>query len=209
MPHVKHTQSDEILLWQGNRPLIYLRTHTGSGKKALILNFDINKSNALKQPATAVLLLRFCEQLRKEKIAPETRITETSEPLELTRRTGEQAEPLIFTAIDLAGEAVEVQEIAPNISLISAPESPGFFNITQGKETLLTASSIFADTREADFSNCSVDDLPASTMATAVDRHTRDDHLWRVWVCLTLAAVLGAWLFTKSSTTSTETTSEP
>lgn len=194
-----HNEADDVLLWQGNRPLIYLRTHSGSGKKALVLNFDINQSNALKQPATAVLLLRFCEQLRKEKIAPETRITETSEPLDLTRRTGAQAAPLHFSKIDLAGTTLATEEIAATISLLSAPDSPGFFTITQGDDTLLTASTIFADTREADFSNCSTDDLPASTMATAVDRHTRDDHLWRVWVCLALATVLGAWFFTKSS----------
>ena len=194
-----HTESDDILLWQGNRPLIYLRSNPTSGKRALILNFDINKSNALKQPATAVLLLRFCEQLRNEKIAPETRITETSEPLKLTRRTDDNAEPLTFAAIDLIGKELSTKKIAPTASHLSAPDSPGFYTITQGKDTLLTASTIFADTREADFSNCSTDDLPASTMATVVDRHTRDDHLWRVWVCLTLATVLGAWFFTKSS----------
>lgn len=193
-----HTESDDILLWQGNRPLIYLRQHPTSGKQALVLNFDINKSNALQQPATAVLLLRFCQQLRNEKIAPETRLTETGEPLELTRHKGARAEPLVFTTLDLEGKELATKKTDPSVSLLSAPDTPGFYTITQGKETLLTASAIFADTREADFSNCSTDNLPASTLASAVDRHTRDDHLWRVWVCLVLAALLGAWHFTKS-----------
>lgn len=198
-----HTQSDEVLLWQGNRPLIFLRYHPTSGNKALIINFDINQSNALKQPATAVLLLRFCEQLRAEKIAPETRITETSEPLELTRRTGDTAQPLIYTSIDLEGKELSTEKIDPSIKALSAPDAPGFFTITQGEDTLLTASTIFADTREADFSQCATDNQPAATLATAVDRHTRDDHLWRVWACLFLAAVFGAWLFTQSGSPAT------
>jgi len=193
-----HNKSDEVLLWQGNRPLIYLRSHSASGNKALILNFDINKSNALKEPATAVMLLRFCEQLRKEKIAPESRITETAEPLELTKRTGEKAPPLVRSLLALDGTVLEALTIPTHTSMISAPDSPGFFTITQGEETLLTSATYFADTREADFSNCATDDLPASTRSTAVDRHTRDDHLWRIWTCLILAAVLGAWWFTKS-----------
>ena len=194
-----HTKSDDVLLWQGNRPLIYLRTHPTSGKKALILNFDINKSNALKQPSIAVLLLRFCEQLRKEKIAPESRITETSEPLELTRHRGKKSPPLTYTILALDATPIEIKNLPPNTSPLTAPDSPGFFTITQGKETLLTSAAYFADTREADFSQCATDELRAPTLATAVDRHTRDDHLWRVWACLTLACLLGAWFFTKPS----------
>lgn len=196
---IPHDQSDDVLLWQGNRPLIYLRTHPTSGNKALILNFDIHQSNALKQPATAILLLRFCEQLRKEKIAPESRITETSEPLEVTRRRGEKAPPLIFTSLALDGSVLATATVPPHTALISAPETPGFFTLTQGEESLLTSATHFADTREADFSHCATNQLPASTMATAVDRHTRDDHLWRIWTCMTLAALLGAWAFSRSA----------
>ena len=194
-----HNAADDILLWQGNRALIYLRTHTASGNKALVFNFDIQKSNALKQPAVAVLLLRFCEQLRHEKVAPETRITETGEPLELTRHQGNKAAPLIFNTLGLDGETLESTQFSTNTSILAAPNTPGFFTIQQGDETLFTSATYFADTREADFSHCANDDLPASTMATAVDRHTRDDHLWRIWTCLILAAVLGAWFFTKSN----------
>ena len=197
-----HTQTDDILLWQGNRPLIFLRTHPTSGNKALILNFDINRSNALKQPATAVLLLRFCEQLRKEKIAPESRITETSEPLELTRHTEEKSPPLTYTTHRLDGKPLETTTLPPRTTTLNAPDTPGFFTITQGQQTLLTSATYFADTREANFSQCATDNLPASTLATAVDRHTRDDHLWRIWICLVLTSILGAWVFTKTGTPS-------
>ncbi|MGB1258418.1 MAG: BatA domain-containing protein [Akkermansiaceae bacterium] len=199
-PSIPHDQSDQVLLWQGNRALIYLRQHPASGNKALIFNFDVLQSNALKQPATAVLLLRFCEQLRKEKVAPESRITETSEPLEITRRTGQEAKPLEFTSLAINGDVLEKSE--PNPRALIAPETPGFFTIKQGETALLTAANYFADTREADFSECGTSEMPAGTLATAVNRHTREDHLWRIWVCLILAALLGAWYFTKGRATS-------
>lgn len=199
-----HDQTDDVLLWQGNRALIFLRTHPTSLKKALVFNFDIQQSNALKQPATAVLLLRFCEQLRNEKIAPETRITETGEPIQLTRHKGNKAPPLNIQQLSLDGQTLKTSQHPHTTNNIYAPNNPGFFTITQGDETLFTSATHFADTREADFSNCSSDDLPASKMATAVDRHTRDDHLWRLWTCLVLTATTGAWYFTRSAKTSTK-----
>jgi len=195
---IPHSERDDVLLWQGNRALIYLSTHPSTRKKALIFNFDIVRSNGMKQPALAVLMLRFCEQLRKEKVAPETRITETAEPLQLTRHTGKDAPSLVQNIFSLDGESIEAKEITTGSNNLTAPETPGFFTLSQGDEALLTSATYFADTREADFSKCATEEIPASTMATAVDRHTRDDHLWRVWACLILVAVLGAWWFTKS-----------
>lgn len=197
-----HTAADDILLWQGSRPLIYLRHNPTSGKHALILNFDINKSNALKHPATAVLLLRYCEQLRKEKIAPETRVTETSEPLTLTSHRGKNSPHLTFTTTDITGKPTSSRQLPPTTtSHLTAPATPGFYTITQGTTPLLTASAVFADTREADLSACATDTQPAATTATATDRHTRDDHLWRLWTCLVLLAALAAWRYTKTTST--------
>ena len=198
-----HQSTDEVLLWQGHRALIYLRTHPSSENKALIFNFDIHQSNALKQPATAVILLRFCEQLRNEKIAPESRITETSEPLDITHHTGKDADPLIYQTIQLDGKVTTTVNNPPHLT---APDTPGFFTITQGKQPLFTSAAYFADTREADFSHCDTAELPAITLATATDRHSRDDHLWRLWTCLILATLLGAWHFTKSAGTASENT---
>ncbi|MBK1854246.1 BatA domain-containing protein [Verrucomicrobiaceae bacterium 5K15] len=195
---IPHAADDEVLLWQGNRALIYLRTHPNSRKKALIFNFDISRSNGMKQPALAVLMLRYCELLQREKVAPETRLTETGEPLQITHHTGADAAPLVQNIITLAGESLEAREIPTSRNDLSAPEQPGFFILSQGDQALLTSATYFADTREADFSDCATEESPASSMASAVDHHTRDDHLWRIWVCMILAAVFGAWWFTKS-----------
>ena len=204
---IPHDADDEVLLWQGNRALIYLRTHPKSGNRALIFNFDIRQSNGMKQPALAVMMLRFCEQLRTEKVAPETRITETSEPLSLTYHSGENAEPLIYAKNSLDGLIHDNQEITKGG--LNALETPGFFSILQGDTALLTAATYFADTREADFSQCASTTVSASTMATAVDRHTRDDHLWRIWICLILGAILLAWHYTKSKNRPQKISLEP
>ena len=190
-----HSESDTVLLWQGHRALIYLRTHPTTKNQALIFNFDILQSNALKQPATAVLLLRFCDHLRKQKIAPESRITETSQPIDLSYQQDEQSPPLVFEKFNLNGSAIKSFQATPPLK---APNEPSFFTISQGDKTLFTSAAYFADTREADFSNCDSDEQFATTLATATDRHSRDDHLWRLWACLVLATLLAAWHFTKS-----------
>ena len=195
---IPHDEGDKVLLWQGNRALIYLRTHPNSGNKALIFNFDIGSSNGMKQPALAVLMLRFCEQLRADKVAPETRITETSEPISLSYKSGQDTPPLTYTTTSLDGETVLTEPL--NANNLTAPETPGFFTISQGELNLLTSATYFADTREADFSQCATGETPASAIASAVDRHTRDDHLWRVWTCLILATLIFAWHFTRTAT---------
>ena len=154
---IPHDESDEVLLWQGNRALIYLRTHPDSKRKALIFNFDILRSNGMKQPALAVMMLRFCEQLRSEKIAPETRITETSEPINLSSQSGADAPSLTHTVLSLDGETIQSE--ATNKNTLSAPETPGFFTIQQGEQMLLSSATYFADTREADFSECATEEL--------------------------------------------------
>ncbi|NWK57271.1 BatA domain-containing protein [Verrucomicrobiaceae bacterium N1E253] len=188
-----HQTSDEVLLWQGSRPLIYLRTHPQSGKKALFFNFDIQQSNALKQESIAVLLLRFCEQLRKEKIAPESRMSETGEPLELSYHTPLSSHPLRYEQLNLDGSVLHSNEVRPPLQ---APDEPGFFHILQAEKPLLSSATYFADTREADFSACGSDRQWASNSASAIDRHTRDDHYWRLWAVIALLCILGAWFYT-------------
>ncbi len=193
---IPHDHEDEVLLWQGDRALIFLRTHPQSKNKALIFNFDIYQSNGMKQPALVILMLRFCEQLRSEKIAPETKLTETSEPLSFSYQSAQDAPPLIYTTTSLDGQIISSKSTRGDD--ITAPGTPGFFTIQQGEQALLSSATYFADTREADFSECSTGEILASNLATAVDRHTHDDHLWRVWACLILVTLLLAWHFTRS-----------
>jgi hypothetical protein len=61
----------------------------------------------------------------------------------------------------------------------------------------LESGAHFADTREADLSSCESIDNVAENAGQAVDRNTREDKLWRLWVILVLAALLLAWHYTK------------
>lgn len=190
-----YTDADTVLLWQGERPLILLRYHPEEKYQALIFNFDISRSNALKQPATAILLLRFCNQIRHHKVAPETRITETDEPLQLAYHQTENSPPLVIRTLNLIGKTLDQKTLNQYRSGIFAPSQPHFFSIHQGEITLFTSACYFADTREADFSLCQTDSLYSATSPQASDRHTREDHYWRIWVCLILAILTASWWF--------------
>lgn len=214
---IELNKSDDVLLWQGNRPLIALRTSTvfdtpdgaspaGDGEAAtqrvrqLIFNFDVTLSNALKQPPTAVLLHRFANGLRDRKVALEATNTEAGQPLTVATRSGEKAAPLELTRYDSSGAPLpEGNEIVPltHARFMHAPTQPGFFRVKQGDELLLESGCHFADTREADLRLCQSDDQISGATGEAVERNTREDHFWRLWILLVLAALLLAWYFTK------------
>jgi len=210
-------QGDDVLLWQGSRPLIALRNSavfedaapTPAGATAaprpvrrvrqLLMNFDPSLSNAFKLPATIVLLHRFCEDIRTRKVAPESKNTETGQPLEIAVMQGPDPDPVRYTVFGPDGTIpIEDRAVpADQVRLLRAPAFPAFFQVTQGDKLLLESGAHFADTREADLSSCESIDNVAENAGQAVDRNTREDKLWRLWVILVLAALLLAWHYTK------------
>lgn len=213
---IQLSKSDDVLLWQGDRPLIALRTSTifdtpdgnppAEGEPAasprrvrqLIFNFDPTLSNALKLPATVVLLHRFSEDLRDRKIAPEARNTEAGQKISISTRTGPDAKPLQLNCFGSDGEVIKSETVPiTHARYLRAPSEPGFFRIRQGDELLLDSGCHFADTREADLRECESDDQVTSVTGETIERNTREDHFWRLWVLLVLSALLLAWYFTK------------
>jgi hypothetical protein len=182
---------DTVILWQDKRPLIFLRdipaTPERPASKQLLFNFDLRLSNAANQPAFIVLLHRFAESIRDAKVAPASVMLETGQPVRVTTAPGK---PVRASATDLAGNPIPLA--AP---LTRAPLTPGFLTITQGDVSLLDAAVYFADTREADFSACGKSDGIAATRESTLERHTRPDPLWRVWILLLVAALLVSWKF--------------
>jgi hypothetical protein len=178
--------SDTVLLWQEKRPLIFLRESTGRNR--LCFNFDLRLSNADKQPAFIVLLHRYAEWIRQSKVAPAAVNLETGQPLSVTSAPGI---PVNFTTVDLNGKPSNVS-LSPGF----APLVPCFLSIDQKDTKLLNAAVFFADTREADFSACGSSGSLAGENRSAIERHTRPDPLWRVWILLLLAALLVSWKFT-------------
>ncbi len=186
--------TDTVLLWQDQRPLIFLR-QTESARQ-LYFNFDPTLSNALKQPAFIVLLHRFAESIRSAKIAPVSLNLETGQPIELTTPAGV---PLTTTATDPIGNPLPHTDLTHR----SAIATPGFMTVATETESLLTAAVHFGDPREADFSACAPAPLDDTAQTAAIDRHTRPDPYWRLWIFLLLATLLTAWKFSIPKSTPT------
>lgn len=186
--------SDTVLLWQEKRPLIFLREKPASENhpaiRQLYFNFDLRLSNAGNQPAFIVLLHRFAESIREAKVAPTSANLESGQPIQVTATPNI---PLQFTATDLTGKP-----LPSPASTTQAPATPCFLTIHQAETPLLDAAVHFADTREADFSACGKSDPAANANQSTIERHTKPDPLWRVWVLLLIAALLVSWKFNTS-----------
>lgn len=178
--------TDTVLLWQDKRPLIFLREKPGS--RQLCFNFDLRLSNALNQPAFIVLLHRFAELIRENKVAPTSLNLETGQLIKITAAPDL---PLQISATDLSGKP-----LPSPVSTTSAPTTPCFLTIRQNDAPLLEAAVHFADTREADFSACGKSDATPIANQSTIERHTQPDPLWRVWILLLIAALLVSWNFT-------------
>lgn len=203
------TASDEVLLWQGQRPLIVLREVLPSEdepskgpKKHLIFNFDLSLSNALKLPSTVVLLHRFTNGLRDEKIAFEALNTETGQELSIAR---DPSLPVVVKDFD---DSEVITRELPGKEPLQAPNKPGYFEIAQGETTLLKSASHFADTREADLRNADSKNEINRLTASVIDQNTSEDKWWPLWVFAILATLLAAWHFTRRKA-STEDSASP
>ncbi|MGE9269571.1 MAG: BatA domain-containing protein [Verrucomicrobiales bacterium] len=219
---LERAPSDDVLLWQGTRPLIFLRElKDAQGRiegEQLCFNFDLRLSNAAQQPAFIICLHRYIERIRRKKIAEVRANLETGQPIEIAANVpiaGEITSPLrIQHKPIINAEGYENSIPAdPRVSL-TTPENPGFLSVSQGGLPLLQAAVYFADTREADFSACASGDTFTVSTHEAVRRHTREDHLWRIWVLLLLASLIVSWRFSKggmppSKTTGSASPNEP
>jgi hypothetical protein len=184
--NITKKEGDRVLLWQGERPLILLR---GGVKQQLLFNFDLNQSNATRLPAFVILLHRFIESIRTEKIAPETANVETNQPLHVS--------------VDPAGKSVmfHAEDGSPDITVppsqvetLRAPVMPGFFEIRQGSLMLMKGAAHFTDTREADLHEAeSIDDLKDQTVASLVEKNSRGDFLAPVWALMAAAMLVLNW----------------
>ncbi|MCF7733839.1 MAG: BatA domain-containing protein, partial [Akkermansiaceae bacterium] len=75
VPMIPADPNDTVLVWAGSKPLISLRplpppadgANSGPATGQLILHFNPNQSNFDRLPAAAVLMLRYCEELRLAK----------------------------------------------------------------------------------------------------------------------------------------------
>ena len=190
-PSIPLIEGDRPLLWQGERTLIFLR-ETG-GRRQLVFNFDVATSNAARVPAFVILIHRFANLIRSEKVALEQLNVEWHQHLSLAHLSGAEAPPLELRTSD--------QERTFPLSqarFLRAPDSHGFFEVSQGESLLLKGASNFAEVREADFSQAgSVSEIGALPDRIKA-RQTRDDPMRPLWILLLGAATILAWAFLKS-----------
>ena len=190
--------NDEVLLRQAERPLILLRnapaTATQAASQQLLFNFDPRLSNIDTQPALIVCLLRFAEQIRSKKIAKSQENWECAQPINIAIKPSTAA--LFLDRLDAQGKTLASQSIAPNQPLF-APAEPGFYQVRQGEEILVTSAAYFADTREADFSLCASENQLTDAQTNTVQAHSSGDPFYHYWIILLLLLLIASWIFIK------------
>jgi len=186
---VPRDKRDRVLLWQADRPLISLR-RTAAGAQQLFCHFDLLSSNARKLPALAVLLHRFLQTIRQEKIAPESANFDLRQRLTLAHLRGEKAAPLQLTT---RTPSATISIPTAQAHLLRAPAQPGFFEVKQGDTLLLQGAAHFADAREAELQQAKpFQDLSKLKLVQTETTHEADSH-WQLWLLLLLATLLGSW----------------
>jgi hypothetical protein len=187
-PSMPIDPADQPLVWQGSRPLLLLREH--EGRRQLLCNFDVVHSNASRLPAFIILVNRFVDRIRTGTIGFEKRNLDLHQRIALTCDVSDSAPPLSFLT------KTGLQTIpAGQIGLIRAPESPGFFSLSQGNKNLLEAAAAFGDTREADFSEAASSTPPVSGARDAAARSSQPDPWWQIWVLLGVLLAILSWHF--------------
>lgn len=190
---IPHEKQDEVLLWQGSRPLITLRRTAGHAWQ-LACHFDLFTSNARKLPALAILLHRFAERVRQEKVTKEAANFDLRQRLHIAHHSSPEAPAL--TVKNPAGETVSIP--VHQVSLLRAPAQAGFFEIRQGEQTLLQGAAHFADVREARLTEAAPLDETGELQNTLVESRLEHDPAWQFWLLALLAALLGSWWWGRS-----------
>lgn len=186
-PSLATTNTDRTLLWQGNHSLIFLREQGRT--RQLVFNFDIAHANADRIPAFILLIRRYVETLRTEKIAPETRNVELHQPLEIAAKLTDEPAELTFTNT----APVRVPVLPPGLASLRAPDEPGWFTVTQGPRKLLEAAAHFADTREADLKKAASENTITTRARDLTLRNSQRDFLAPLWLLLLTGTLLATW----------------
>lgn len=163
---VPFRDGDIPLLWQGSRPMIFLRPEGDSLR--LIFNFDVRRSNAARLPAFALLIHRFLAGQRKAKPAYEAANVETRQQLFLAGHGAVQApnDPQFFSEKDAGGKA------------------------------LFDGAAQFADVRESDFREAAPWRGESAAVQASRQAHAAGAALDPLWALLLAGLMVGNWFAT-------------
>ncbi len=190
---LKAEPSDLVLVWKGEVPLIILK---GEGTtQALVFNFDISKSAFRNQPASLILIHRFCQSVRRDLRRYHRINLECREAIELPPLPDGSEVKSVYQAI---GQAPVEKVLTPSErATLAAPDQPGFFSILVDGEPLLDSALHFADLREADFSDArSEQEMPANSEAER-RKTLQQDPTRQIWALVLIGTLLGSWAWIK------------
>jgi hypothetical protein len=197
---LKPGATDEVLLWQGGRPLVWLRPGADGGVAArqLVLNFDWAAGNAARLPATVLLLRRFVAEVQAAQAGAYSANFDAGAPVPLAdadRKDGKTKEPMIIERHGVASTPTANASETIARSDLRAPGSAGFFKVRRGAKTLVEGAAQFSDVRQGDFraTESFVIPPPSGAETAARERNTRGDPFASLWLALAGAALLGTW----------------
>ncbi|CAN5745961.1 hypothetical protein BH09VER1_BH09VER1_11310 [soil metagenome] len=158
--------TDRVLLWQGTRPLIYLR-EKGAARQ-LIFNFDPRHSNAMRLPSFAILNYRFFSMLREAKVAYSAANLETRQ------------------RISVAGSGVVYAPGKPDFLTVKGKDGQQLFD----------GAAQFSDSRESDFTQATEGRSADLTLQTVRKANERGELLDPLWVMILAGLMLWNWILT-------------
>jgi hypothetical protein len=195
-------EQDQVLLSQGKRPLIAVRTLPATPPagthQQLLFHFDPRRSNIENQPAWIVLLLRFIDDIRNKKVAFFRENTELMQTFPLARAPLPHPQEMSLCQLGLDGKISTRTALAAESPLL-VPRQPGFYQFVQGDQTLCEIAANFADTREADFRRCAEINQCSQATLQAVQIHSVSDPFRPLWILLLLTCLLVAWFFSEKN----------
>jgi hypothetical protein len=202
VPMVPGKPNDVVLVWCGAQPLVSLRpVPLPAGTQApaapaqqLVLHFNPALSNWERLPAAAVLLLRYCEELR---LAKRGTAREQLEPRQALAPLlpGDLRGEIVVETLDLAGQVLSSRSVPPNrLAGLRAPDEPGFVRVREGDTTLIEGAVAFADAREGDFRACAARDAMDGMFSVSSTADALGPW-WPMVILLVLVALLASWAF--------------
>ncbi|HEY5743360.1 MAG TPA: hypothetical protein VIS99_12555, partial [Terrimicrobiaceae bacterium] len=163
---VPYRQGDVPLLWQGERPIIFLRSKDGFSQ--LVFNFDIRQSNARRLPAFGLLTYRFLAARRAEKVAAEAANVQTRQ------------------RFSVAGIGSVAAPDEPNFFSVQGSEG----------NVLFDGAAQFLDSRESDFALCASGRSEHRSVLPIRQRNSAGESLEPIWLLIAGGLMLWNWQLT-------------
>lgn len=187
LPGLVVTNPVSVLLWGGDRPLIFLRED--ARLRQLVFNLDAAGSSLERLPAFPLLVRRFVEAVREAKPAPEARNVELQSDLTVSVLPG----TALVRREDGAAEAPLPVSAVGTVAL-RAPALPAFFEARDVERVWFRGAAHFADAREAAFLDAAATNTLAAATAAAARANYRDDPLGGAWIVLLAGILAATWI---------------